>query len=202
VETGGRKFMVSGWRPVEIGDRDDGGWVREEPVRMGDLSAFREYTGREKEWAYESMVLRNLRPDAKLLVTRETYWNFELQVEYRLPAGGNAGIGLRHHYELQLADDYGQAADVHGNASLYSQIAPRVNASRRAGEWQQLEVRLVGRELTVTLNGVGVMERAAIRGLTGLALDAHEERAGPVALQGDHGGVEYRNLRIARLRRR
>lgn len=201
VEERGRKHVVRGWRPAEITDADDGSWVGAPAVRLDGFAPFREYAGRDKEWAYEVGVLRNLRPDAKLLVTRESYWNYVLRLEYRLPLGGNAGIGLRHHYELQLADDYGMRPDVHGNVSLYSQIAPRVNASRRAGEWQELELRLVGRELTVTLNGVRVMERARIRGLTGLALDADESKPGPLALQGDHGGVEYRNVVVTPLER-
>jgi hypothetical protein len=129
-----------------------------------------------------------------LLVTREKFWNFKLHVEYRLPPKGNSGIGLRHHYELQLADDHGAQPDVHGNASLYSRIAPRVNATKPPNSWQVLDLRLLGLELSVILNGTKVIDRARIAGLCGLALDPWEERPGPVALQGDHGPVEFRNV--------
>jgi hypothetical protein len=106
---------------------------------------------------------------------------------------------LRHHYELQLADDFGAPPDVHGNASLYSWIAPRVNASKPPNEWQTLDLRLIGRELSVVLNGSRVIERGRIEGLSGLALDPHEERPGPISLQGDHGPVEFRNVVVTPL---
>jgi hypothetical protein len=193
-----------GWRSPDIADRDDGSWVEGTPLPL--IDGFRQLrpavSGGEKQWSIEGGVLRNLSPKAPLLVTAKEFWNFALHVEYKLPKGGNSGIGLRNHYELQLADDYGQPPDVHGNVSLYSRIKPRVNASRPAGEWQSLDLRLVGRELTVTLNGTKVIDRQTIEGLCGLALDPREERPGPIALQGDHGGVEFRNVVVTPLTRR
>ena len=77
-----------------------------------------------------------------------------------------------------------------------------VDASRPADEWQQLELRLVGREISVTLNGVPVIERQVIEELCGLALDPREEKPGLIALQGDHGPVQFRKVAITRLERR
>jgi hypothetical protein len=201
VTTPARTFAVRGWRSPAIPDRDDGSWKESTPRALltPDFAAWREYPERVREWRFENGILRNLTEAAKLLVTRDDYWNFRLRLEYKLPKNGNAGIGLRHHYELQLADDYGQPPSVHGNVSLYSQIAPSANASKPPGEWQTLEATLIGRDLTVVLNGRRVIDRQPIRGLTGLALDADETEPGPISLQGDHGVVEYRNVTIARL---
>jgi len=196
-----REFSVRGWRSPEIADRDDGSWREGErrALLTPDFAAWREYPERDREWRFADGTLSNRIESAKLLVTRDDYWNFRLRLEYKLPKGGNAGIGLRHHYELQLADDYSQPPSVHGNVSLYSQIAPSTNASKPPGEWQTLDVTLIGRDLTVILNGKRVVDRQPIRGLTGLALDPDETKPGPVSLQGDHGTVEYRNVTIARL---
>jgi hypothetical protein len=65
-----------------------------------------------------------------------------------------------------------------------------------AGEWQTYDITLVGRMVTVVLNGKQVICRMNIPGPTGGALDSHEEKPGPIMLQGDHGPVEYRNLTI------
>lgn len=204
VRIGDRTWPVHGWRSPDISDRDDGGWRETKRIPMLDenLSKWRMLrSGSTYGWKCAGGVLQNLSPKADLLVSRDSFWNFRLHAEYRLPDGGNAGIGLRHHYELQLADDYGQPPDVHGNASLYSQIAPAVNASLPAGEWQTIDVTLIGRQLSVTLNSRLVIDRKEIRGLTGLAIDPYEQKPGPVSLQGDHGGVEYRNVIITALKR-
>jgi quercetin dioxygenase-like cupin family protein len=183
----GKTYAWKGGRTIDLPDRDDGTWREAESVELfrGALP---------KDWEFRDGALRNKTPKAADLVSRERFSNFQLRLEYRLPAGGNSGIGLRDHYELQLADDYGQPPSIHGNASLYSQIAPRVNASRRPGEWQQLDLRLVGRDLTVILNGTVVIDHQPIRGLTGMARNAREGEAGPISLQGDHGPVEFRNV--------
>lgn len=194
TETNGRVMRWQGWRTVNIADRDDGSWRDDGPAEALFTGALPVDWERTAEG-----VIRNKDPKAKLLVSAGVYRNFRLELEYKLPKGGNSGVGLRDHYELQLFDDYGQAPDVHGNVSLYSQIAPRVNASRPAGDWQKLTITLVGRDLTVNLNGQTVIDHESIRGLTGLAASVREGEPGPVSLQGDHGGVEFRRVRITRL---
>jgi hypothetical protein len=70
------------------------------------------------------------------------------------------------------------------------------NAAKPAGEWQTYEATLVGRELTVVLNGERVIDRATIPGITGGALDSREGEPGPLLLQGDHGPVEFRKVTL------
>jgi len=196
ITSRGNTTAVRGRRSPQIADRDDGSWI-ESPRTLNLLNEWRSTDG----WQITNGVISNLSAKSPLLVSKSNFWNFRLRLEYRLPKDGNAGIGLRHHYELQLADDYGQPPSVHGNASLYSQIAPAINASKPPREWQWIEVTLIGRDLTVTLNNKRVIDRQPIRGLTGLALDADESKPGPISLQGDHGPVEYRKITIAEMLR-
>jgi len=91
---------------------------------------------------------------------------------------------------------------MHGHGALYSRIAPLSSASRPPGAWQTLKVRLVGRDLTVVLNGVTVIEKRDVYGPTAMAIDAAEDMPGPIALQGDHGPVEFRRLSVTELVRR
>jgi len=41
-----------------------------------------------------------------------------------------------------------------------------------------------------------VISEREIPGITGGALDSDEGSPGPVMLQGDHGAIEFRNIRI------
>ena len=63
-----------------------------------------------------------------------------------------------------------------------------------------LDVELVGRRVTVVLNGTTIIDGQEIPGITGGALDSDEGAPGPIMLQGDHGAIEFRNLTIARAR--
>jgi hypothetical protein len=62
------------------------------------------------------------------------------------------------------------------------------------GEWQALDVTIVGRHVTVAVNGRRVISESEIPGITGAALDSHEELSGPIMLQGDHGRIAFRNI--------
>ena len=63
-----------------------------------------------------------------------------------------------------------------------------------AGEWQTIEVTLVGRVVTVVLNGERIVDRQTIPGITGGALDSDEGKPGPILVQGDHGPIAFRKL--------
>ena len=80
--------------------------------------------------------------------------------------------------------------------ALYGFIKPITLPVKKAGEWQVYDITLVGRLVTVVLNGETVIYKSEIPGITGGALDSNEELAGPIMIQGDHGPVEYRNMTI------
>ncbi len=113
--------------------------------------------------------------------------------------GSNSGIGLRGRYEIQVLDDYGQPPNSHSNGSLYSRIAPSVNASKRPGEWQVYDITLIGRDVTVVLNGKKLIDRQVIEGLTAMGHDPNEGEPGPISLQGDHGPIAFRNILLTPL---
>ena len=54
--------------------------------------------------------------------------------------------------------------------------------------------------ITVVANGTTVICNREIPGITGGAIDSNEGEPGPLLLQGDHGPIEYRNIRIRRAR--
>ncbi len=155
--------------------------------------------GGENQWKAVAGVLTNARGGANL-VTDATYGDFKLHLEFRYPPTGNSGVYLRGRYEAQIEDSAGHEVSTGGLGAIYGFLMPNENAAKGAGEWQTYDITLVGRTVTVTLNGRDVICRTTIPGITGGALDSNEGAPGPIMLQGDHGPVEYRNLTITRAR--
>lgn len=170
-------------------------WQSPIPLFNGrDLSGWKtQHPDRPNGWQVIQGLLVNADPGNNLL-TDQLFRDFQLRVEFRYPAGSNSGIYLRGRYELQIADNFGEDPDSHRIGGVYGHLTPSRNAARRAGEWQTYEVTLIGRDLTVWLNGERVIDRQTIPGITGGALDSREESAGPLLLQGDHGPVEFRQV--------
>jgi len=154
--------------------------------------------GGTNQWSAVGGVLTNAKGGANL-VTDATYTDFKLHVEVRYPALGNSGVYLRGRHEVQVEDSVVTNADgeaTGGLGAIYGFLIPNQNASNGAGKWEMLDVTLVGRRVTVVLNGKRIISEAEIPGPTGGALDSKEGAPGPIMLQGDHGPVEYRNLMI------
>lgn len=87
--------------------------------------------------------------------TKRSFKNYQLHLEWRIPAGitgddqrrGNSGLFLASTgagdagYELQILDSYNNKTYVNGQAaSIYKQGIPLANAARKPGEWQTYDV--------------------------------------------------------------
>jgi hypothetical protein len=87
--------------------------------------------------------------------TKRKFTNYQLHLEFRVPAGttgtgqsrGNSGVFLASTgngdsgYELQILDSYENKTYVNGQAaSIYKQGAPLANAMRKPGEWNVYDV--------------------------------------------------------------
>lgn len=151
-------------------------------------------------WSVEDGAMTNSKGCVDI-ITEQKFQDFKLSLEFKLADpqtnGGqpsNSGLYLRGRYEAQILDDFGKEPESHGMGSIYGFLTPKLNASKKAGEWQKYEVTLIGRQLTVALNGQTVIDRQDIPGITGGALDSAEGTPGPIMLQGDHGKVWFRNV--------
>ncbi|MGM0506920.1 MAG: 3-keto-disaccharide hydrolase [Bacteroidota bacterium] len=105
------------------------------------------------------------------LMTRETYSDFELELEYRISEGGNSGIlhhgieqeGLAFHWsapEFQLLDNpaYSDGGPAGLTASLYALIPAEPQNTRPAGEWNSVTIRSEGPDVEYWQNGEKVVE--------------------------------------------
>lgn len=204
----GERFTPVTWRAKrapEINETDDGSWVAGETVALVDGKRNDTFTvtlpNKEIGWSIENGILVNT-PPAGNLESKEKFWNFDLHAEYRLSERSNSGIGLRGRYEVQIMEDFGKEPYKQGHGAVYYRIVPTSNPSKKVGEWQTMDIRLIGREVSVTLNGVKIIDRKIIDGLTAMATDANEGEPGPITIQGDHEKVEFRKLTVTRLEKK
>lgn len=160
-----------------------------------DLTGWKPQGG-TSHWTVVNGVLTSTKSGANLVTTR-TFSDFKLHIEFRYPKGGNSGVYLRGRHEVQIEDtpkrDFPLSVDVGG---VYGFLTPNEIATTGPGQWQTYDITLVGRRVTVVLNGHTIIANEIIPGITGGALDSDEGAAGPLLLQGDHLPIEYRNIRL------
>lgn len=144
-------------------------------------------------WTIKSGVLTNTPPSVDL-ITKEKFKDFRLHVEFNMPPNSNSGVYLRGRYEVQIQDDHGKEADSKNCGGIYGFITPSQMAAKPAGQWNTYDITLVGRRVTVVLNGETIIDHEEIPGITGGALDSREGEPGPIMLQGDHRAIQYRNI--------
>jgi hypothetical protein len=146
-------------------------------------------------WAVAGGELVVVEPkDNADLVSDRVFQDMKVHIEFNVDPKSNSGVYLRGRYEIQIeAEDPHAGTPAQKTGSVYSRIAPTENASRPAGEWQTYDIELVGRQVSVTLNGKKVVQ-GVVDGITGGALNPFEDEPGPLMLQGDHGKVRFRNI--------
>lgn len=155
------------------------------------------------------------------LVSKLEHGDVEAHIEFVVPKGSNSGVYFQGRYEIQILDSWGVPAEKlkygdcggiyqrRGDQGGYEGHAPRENVSLPPGQWQSFDVVFraprfdaTGRKianakfLKVVHNGKLIHENVEVTGPTRAAMFNDEKPTGPLMLQGDHGPVAYRNLRI------
>ena len=134
------------------------------------------------------------------LVTEKKFWNFTVRYEYMTPENSNSGFYLRGRHEIQILGDYKSGhPTISGNGSIYNFKAPDQFVTKPAGEWQTAEATIIGDRITVIMNGVKIHDNVQCDRATGSEIDDKVNEPGPIFLQGDHGTVSFRNIRIKEL---
>ena len=197
VMPSGERRQWTGTRAPSLRRAEAPRWGAPIPLFNGrDLSGWTTQGGGESKWVARGGVLANTASGANLMTTR-TFDDFKLSLEFRVPEKGNSGVYLRGRHEVQVEDSGTDPELTSLNVGgVYGFLTPSENASRRPGEWQRFDITLVGRRVTVVLNGRTVIADQVIPGITGGAIDSDEGAPGPILLQGDHTAAEFRNIRL------
>jgi hypothetical protein len=200
---------------------DEEGWT---PLFDGkDLSQWRNYGETElgDGWRVEDGTLVLAEAGAGDIVTRQSYGDFELELEWRIAEGGNGGIFIlvneddnpiyHNAPEVQILDNERHSdreIDSHRSGSLYDLVASHPSSHKPQGEWNTIRIRLEDGLLNIWQNGVPtttlVIGSSAWNTLVANSKFADWEgfgasKGGRIGLQ-DHGDkVWFRNIRIREL---
>jgi hypothetical protein len=186
---------------------------------IAGAKAVQETIANPNGWLAENDELRCVKPHGgNDLLTERKFTDFELHIEFQ--ATSNSGVYLQGRYEIQVNNDYNakpkivekdgkkiEVWDTHQCGAIYGRIAPSKNMAKPPKEWQSFDVTFHGargengkvtKKARVTLiwNGEKVIDNAEIDGPTGGALGGKVSEPGPILLQGDHGKVAFRNIKI------
>ncbi len=179
-----------GFRPLFNG-KDTSGWHLRNP-------------NGHNSWSAENGILQNTVNKGEHgtdLVTDAKFMNFTVKYEYMVPDDSNSGFYLRGRFEIQILGDASSgAATKTCNGSFYNFKAPDKFVSKPGGEWQTVEATIIGNKVTVIHNGVKTHDNVECLRGTGGQLDNNMDQPGPIFLQGDHGTVSFRNIRIKELK--
>ena len=173
---------------------------------------------RDAVWSVRDGIILCQGEPLGVLYTTETFTNFRLRLEYRWAPGskpGNSGIltringptrALPRCAEVQL--QHGNAGDVlglqgmtvaagqprsfelkaHAVAGDVAGVKKLVDAEKRAGEWNRVELLAQGSTYTVWVNGQKVNDASGV-----------EVLAGPIGLQSEGGQIQFRHVTVTRL---
>jgi hypothetical protein len=194
----GKKWSWTGQRAPALKRSGAPKWGKPIPLFNGtDLSGWKmDKPNPSSVWKVENATL--MTPgEGPELINDSKFEDFKLHVEFNCGPNSNSGLYLRGRYEVQVETDSATEAPNRRIGGVYGFLAPFPELPRKPGEWQVFDITLLGRMITVVADGQTVINNQEIPGITGGALDSHEELPGPIYLQGsEKGHVAYRSIVI------
>ncbi|WP_340105457.1 family 16 glycoside hydrolase [Rhodohalobacter sp. 8-1] len=178
-----------------------------------DLTGWEIVDGESGSWQVFGGMLTAVNQSSGWLSSATLYDNFKLELEYRLPEGGNSGIFLRapregnpayQGMEIQLLDDYAEEyAELEPSqytGSIYGVKEPSSRATKPAGQWQEMVIRADGPHIKITLNGEIITSTSLVNHME--KVNEHpglKRRRGYIGLQNHGTVVEFNNIRITEI---
>lgn len=186
-----------GWTNLLAEDNSLEGW---EEIGGGD----------DSRWHVENGQLYTEGEGGGWLSTTKEYDNFELELEFKVPPGGNSGVFIRTPREgnpayagseVQILDDndaqYAGLQPWQYCGSIYSTAAPDRRRVLLPGEWQKMRILADGPNVEVRLNGFDIVDADLSKHLD--KLEEHPGLAregGYIGLQNHGTRLDFRNIRI------
>ncbi len=215
--------LIGDWTDL-IGESGLDKWKGGEWLVAGEAS-LGEGDGKTLAWKPGSGVIVNGKAGRTAnLFTKDEYGDVEAHVEFMVSKGSNSGVYFMGRYEVQILDSFGvrepHYSDCGGiyqrwdpkrgkGQEGYEGHPPKVNASKPAGEWQSFDVvfraprfdadgkkTANAKFVKVIHNRQVVHEDVEVTGTTRAGAWEDEKPKGPIMLQGDHGPVAFRNIRV------
>ncbi len=177
-----------------------------------DLSGWEVLDGKKEAWKADGELLSCVAEGGGWLRTDKMYSDFVLSMEFRVPPGGNSGVGLRFPpegnpafagMEIQILDDdaeeYKNLKDSQYSGSIYSEVAAKKGALKPTGEFNTYEITCKGPYIKIVLNGETITE-ADIDKFPKANGDykplAERPRIGYIGMQSHGSRVDFRNIKL------
>lgn len=202
---------LAGWR------QPTGEWVTARSVSLDPVKA--ERMGFEPG---QGLLVNGSLGKTVDLLTEAEFGDVEVHVEFCISRHSNSGVYLMGRYEIQIYDSQGVTKDKYPGIECggiyprwtperneFEGHSPRVNVSKSPGQWQSFDIIFraprfdaAGKKLAnarferVWHNGELVHENVEVTGPTRAAHWEVEAKTGPLLIQGDHGPVAIRNLKL------
>ena len=174
-----------------------------------------------EDWTIVDGNLKTIPGHGVDLISEDVYKNFELELEWRVPVSGNSGIFYfatedgdyiwQSAPEMQILDDSTHTegkSTLTSAGSLYGLIAASESVVNPVGEFNKVRIKVKDNYVEHWLNGTKVVEYIyqsdhmkeliAKSKFKNMPLFA-KAKEGRIGLQGDHGEIWYRNIRIRKL---
>lgn len=147
-------------------EKADGWQLLFDGIDMSQWRSFKQPTVNEK-WQIEDGAITLTASGGGDLISKKTYKNFELTLDWKIAEAGNSGILIladekgkyiySHAPEVQILDNErhpDNKLDTHLSGSLYDLIASPIASHKKAGQWNSTKIRLENSALTVWQNDV------------------------------------------------
>lgn len=185
--------------------KDLAGWV--EAIKANEAK------GDEPCWEVKDGVLVCTGKKGTWLRSHDEYDDFNFRLDYQVSDGGNSGVYVRvpengvHHrendtlppagFEIQILDDsaaqYRDLKDYQYCGSVYDIAGATKHVSKPPGSWNTLEINCLGQHVTITHNGVVIVDAAEEQ----FPLLKLRNLKGFLGLQNHSTVVRFKNIRVA-----
>ena len=178
-------------------------------------------SGFPDSWEIVDETLKTIPGHGVDLISEEVYKNFELELEWKVPEGGNSGIFYfateegdniwQSAPEMQVLDDEKHTDGENtltSAGSLYAMIAPSAIVVKPVGSFNQVKIKVKDNHVEHWLNGTKIVEYIygsdmmwdlVAKSKFSTMPQFAKASEGHIGLQGDHGVIWYKNIRIRRL---
>ena len=190
-------------------------------MKVNGLKGYNQTGFPTEDWTIVDGNLKTIPGHGVDLISEDVYKNFELELEWRVPVSGNSCIFYfatedgdyiwQSAPEMQILDDSTHTegkSTLTSAGSLYDLIAASESVVNPVGEFNKVRIKVKDNYVEHWLNGTKVVEYIyqsdhmkeliAKSKFKNMPLFA-KAKEGRIGLQGDHGEIWYRNIRIRKL---
>jgi len=207
---------------IHISCSGSNGWeVLFDGRTVNGLRGYRQSGFPSKDWVIVDGTLKTIPGHGVDLISENVYKDFELELEWKVPPGGNSGIFYfateEGNYiwqsapEMQVLDDEGHTDgknSLTSAGSLYALIQPSKSVVKPVGQFNNVRIKVKDKHVEHWLNDVKVVQytyqstemwdlvkESKFNAMKNFA----KATEGHIGLQGDHGEIWYRNIRIRKI---